>query len=207
MILLLIFTLLILAFTVYIFVIRPWHLHWGANAQEVKMILPGDEIISKPDFNATRSISINATTDNIWKWIIQIGSKRAGWYSIDWMDNAGIPSSNKILHEFQHIENGQFIPFTPDQKNGMWVSEFRENEYILWTDKKGMATWLWYIYVDSDNSTRLLTRLRTKYVWKGFWIIYYLIYDFGDIVMMSRCMKGIKKRAENRDTNLKSIMV
>jgi len=79
----------------------------------------------------------------------------------------------------------------------LWVSDFKEYQYILWTDKKGMATWLWYIYKDSENNTRLLTRLRTKYVWKGFWIIYYLIYDFGDIVMMSRCMKGIKKRAEN----------
>ena len=199
MILLLIFTLLILSFTVYILLIRPWHLHWGASNEEVKMILPGDEIVSKPDFNATRGISINATADNIWKWIVQIGSKRAGWYSIDWMDNAGIPSSSEILPEFQHIETGQFIPFTPDQKNGMWVSDFRVNEYILWTDKKGMATWLWYIYNDSENNTRLLTRLRTKYIWKGFWVIYYLIYDFGDIVMMSRCMKGIKKRAENRE--------
>lgn len=202
MILLFIFIILICITAVYIFLIRPWHLHWGAKVQEVKMILPGDEIVSKPDFNATRGISIHATADNIWKWIIQIGSKRAGWYSIDWMDNGGIPSSNKILPEFQHIETGQFIPFTPDQKNGMWVSDFRENEYILWTDKKGMATWLWYIYIDSDNNTRLLTRLRTKYVWKGFWIIYYLIYDFGDIVMMSRCMKGIKKRAENRDIQI-----
>jgi len=197
MILLLIFTLLILAFTVYILFIRPWHLHWGASNEEVKMILPGDEIVSKPDFNATRGISINATADNIWKWIVQIGSKRAGWYSIDWMDNAGIPSSSEILPEFQHIETGQFIPFTPDQKNGLWVSDFKEYQYILWTDKKGMATWLWYIYKDSENNTRLLTRLRTRYVWKGFWVIYYLIYDFGDIVMMSRCMKGIKKRAEN----------
>ncbi|HSO86788.1 MAG TPA: hypothetical protein VLQ91_09575, partial [Draconibacterium sp.] len=57
---------------------------------------------------------------------------------------------------------------------------------------------------DSENNTRLLTRLRTKYVWKGFWIIYYLIYDFGDIVMMSRCMKGIKKRAENWGTQIQN---
>jgi len=204
MILLLIFTLLILSFTVYILLIRPWHLHWGASNEEVKMILPGDEIVLKPDFNATRGISINATADNIWKWIVQIGSKRAGWYSIDWMDNAGIPSSSEILPEFQHIETGQFIPFTPDQKNGMWVNDFRENEYILWTDKKGMATWLWYIYKDSENNTRLLTRLRTRYVWKGFWVIYYLIYDFGDIVMMSRCMKGIKKRAENWEIQIQN---
>ena len=52
-------------------------------------------------------------------------------------------------------------------------------------------------YPVDEKQTRLLTRLRTKYVWKGLWIIFYLLYDFGDIVMMSKCMKGIKLRAEN----------
>jgi len=181
---------------IYIFIIRPWHLKWGATKNEVKLSLPGDEIVKKPDFNATRGISIAATPEEIWKWIIQIGSKRAGWYSIDWMDNDGIPSSNRILPEFQNIEVGQFIPFTPDQKNGMWVKDFKPHEYILWIDKAGRASWLWYIYINEAGESRLITRLRTKYVWNSLWIIYYLIYDFGDIVMMKKCMKGIKQRAE-----------
>jgi hypothetical protein len=79
----------------------------------------------------------------------------------------------------------------------MWVKEFKEHEYMLWVDKDGRATWLWYLYPVDKNQSRLLTRLRTKYVWKGFWIIYYLLYDVGDIVMMRTCMKGIKKRAEH----------
>jgi hypothetical protein len=181
----------------YLLVIRPWHLKWGATKEELMLEFPGDNNVHKPNFNATRGITIHSTPELVWRWIIQIGSKRAGWYSIDWMDNAGIKSSDKILPEFQKIEVGQFIPFTPDQKNGMWVKEFRENEYIFWVDKDGRATWLWYLYPVDEKQTRLLTRLRTKYVWKGFWIIYYLLYDFGDIVMMSKCMKGIKLRAEN----------
>jgi hypothetical protein len=84
----------------YLLVIRPWHLRWGATDKEVMLFLPGDNLVANPDFNATRGISIAATPQVIWKWIIQIGSKRAGWYSIDWMDNAGIKSSEKILPEF-----------------------------------------------------------------------------------------------------------
>ena len=181
---------------IYIFIIRPWHLKLGATTKEVKLGLPGDEIVKKPDFNATRGIFISAPQKEIWKWIIQIGSRRAGWYSIDWMDNAGIKSSNDILPEFQLIEIGQFIPFTPDQKNGLWVKEYKEYEYILWSDKENKASWLWYLYTNQDNKTRLITRLRTKYAWKSIWIIYYLIYDIGDIIMMRKCMNGIKKRAE-----------
>jgi len=181
---------------VYVAVLRPLHLRWGAKDEEVKMTLPGDTMVEKPDFNATRCISIHASPDEIWKWIIQIGSKRAGWYSIDWIDNGGVPSSRGILPEFQTITEGQFIPFTPDQKNGMWVKGFSENDYILWTDKDGRATWLWKIIPSGPDSSRLITRLRTRYVWKSFWVIYYLFYDFGDIVIMSKCMKGIKQRAE-----------
>ena len=184
----------------YLLVLRPWHLRWGVTDIDFALSLPADSLVTNPDFNATRGITINSTPEEIWKWIIQIGSRRAGWYSIDWMDNAGIKSSNELLPEFQRIEIGQFIPFTPDQKNGMWVKEFKENEYILWVDKDGRATWLWYLYPVDEKQTRLLTRLRTKYVWKGFWIIYYLLYDFGDIVMMSKCMKGIKWRAEQTNS-------
>lgn len=179
----------------YVFIIRPWQLHWGATPDEVRLSLPGDNLVSKPDFVATRAISIKASPEVIWKWIIQIGSKRAGWYSIDWIDNAGIKSSNSILPQFQQIEVGQFIPFTPDQKNGMWVKEFKRPEYILWFDTIGKATWLWLIIPTRDGA-RLLTRLRTKYNWKGFWILYYLLFDVGDIIMMRKCLTGIRERAE-----------
>ena len=181
---------------IYLFILRPWQLHWGATREEVQLELPGDNFVVRPNFNATRAITINSAADSIWRWLIQIGSGRAGWYSIDWIDNGGSKSADRILPQFQKVEEGQFIPFTPNQKNGMWVDSYKEFEYILWRDKEGKATWLWYMIPLSQSRTRLLTRLRSKYVWKGFWIIYYLIADFGDIIMMTKCMKGIKKRAE-----------
>ena len=190
--------IIVVLLIIYVRIIRPRQLRWGATSTEVAFVLPGDGIVKKPDFHATRSISISAAAEEIWKWIVQIGSKRAGWYSIDWIDNANIPSSLEILPEFQNIEIGQFIPFTPDQKHGMWVKDYKPYEYILWTDEAGKATWLWYIYENEVGETRLITRPRTKYDWTSVWIVYYLLYDAGDIVMMKRCMKGIKERAEKR---------
>ena len=160
------------------------------------MSLAGDDIVLKPHFIATRAITIDAPPDQVWPWIIQIGSNRAGWYSLDQIDNAGVPSTEEILPEFQKIELDYFIPFTPDQKNGMWVKEFRHPEYILWWDHKGNGTWGWYLQPGDRGHTRLITRLRTRYDFSFPWVIYYLIYDFGDIVMMRKCMLGIKGRAE-----------
>jgi hypothetical protein len=128
----------------YFLVIRPWQTTWGATKEEVRQALAGDDIVTEPHFVATRAVTINAPPSEVWKWIIQIGSARAGFYSLDWMDNAGVASSREILPQFQKIEKDYFIPFTPNQKNGMWVKEYKDQEYILWWDKKGNGTWGWF---------------------------------------------------------------
>jgi hypothetical protein len=190
---------LILLCLIYIFAIRPWILTWGATREEIRRALPGDDLVVKPHFIATRAVTIQAPAAEVWKWIIQIGSARAGWYSLDWIDNAGVPSSRELLPEFQKIELDYFIPFTPDQKNGMWVQAYREPEYILWWDKKGQGTWGWYLSQEKEGTTRLVTRLRTSYDFSFPWVIYYSLYDFGDIIMMRKCMLGIKERAEQHE--------
>jgi len=189
----------------YLLVIRPRTLTWGATHQEVLYRLTGNDIVKKPHFNATRAVTINAPSNEIWKWIIQIGTARAGWYSIDWIDNKGVPSSNEIIPEFQKIEEGYFIPFTPNQKNGMWVKEYIENEYILWWDKKGNFTWGWFLKQTKNNQTRLLTRIRIRYNFSFHRILFYILTDIGDIIMMRKCMLGIKERAENNFRKIKSV--
>jgi len=68
---------------------------------------------------------------------------------------------------------------------------------MLWWDRKGEATWAWGLYPQSERHTRLISRLRMRYAWISPMIIYYLIQDVGNIVMMRKCMLGIKQRAES----------
>lgn len=196
----LLYALLVLALVIvlYLTVIRPRQLTWGASPEEAASTLHGDDIVQTPHFVATRAITIQAPPAEVWQWIVQIGSGRAGWYSLDFLDNGNVPSSREILPQFQQISLDHYVPFTPDQKNGMWVKAFAEADYILWWDQKGNATWGWYLAATGDGATRLITRLRTRYDLTFPWVIYFAIYDFGDIVMMSKCMKGIKARAERR---------
>ncbi len=194
------YALFVLALVValYLSVIRPRQLTWGATRSEAARNLIGDDIVQRPHFVATRAITIQAPPAEVWQWIVQIGSGRAGWYSLDFLDNGNVPSSREILPQFQQISLGYHIPFTPDQKNGMWVKAYAESDYILWWDQKGKATWGWYLAATGGGATRLITRLRTRYDLTFPWMLYYAIYDFGDIVMMSNCMRGIKARAEQR---------
>jgi len=180
----------------YLAIFRPWQLRWGATDEEVERAMPGDNIVDKPSFNATRAVTINAPAENIYPWIVQMGVNRAGWYSYDLLDNLARPSAEVILPEHQNIQVGDLIPMSPDGKQGLWVKEFSNAEWMLWWDKIGDNSWVWGIYPEGESRSRLVTRVRVKYRWFSPAILFNLIIEFFDILMMHKCMLGIKRRAE-----------
>lgn len=188
--------LLVLA-VFYLAIFRPWQLRWGATDEEVKRSMPGDNIVDKPSFNATRAVTINAPAENIYPWIVQMGVNRAGWYSYDLLDNLARPSAEVILPKHQNIQVGDLIPMSPDGKQGIWVKDFRTTEWMLWWDKIGDTSWVWVIYSEGKSYSRLVTRVRVKYRWFSPAILFNLIIEFFDILMMRKCMLGIKRRAED----------
>jgi hypothetical protein len=180
----------------YLTLIRPWQLRWGASDEEMARDMPGDAIVASPSFNATRAVTVNAPAENIYPWIVQVGMTRAGWYSYDLLDNLARPSAEEILLEHQTIQIGDVIPMSPDGKQGMHVYDFLENKWMLWWDNLGDSTWVWDIYPLGENQSRLVTRVRMKYRWFSPAILFSLLIEFFDIVMMRKCMLGIKRRAE-----------
>jgi hypothetical protein len=91
---------------------RHWHLRWGATDAEVVSAMPGDEIVPDASFTATRAITIAALPEEVWPWIVQIGTGRAGFYSYDLFDNAARPSADRILPEFQETQMGDWVPMS-----------------------------------------------------------------------------------------------
>lgn len=81
--------------------VRRWHLHWGATDEEVRSAMPGDGLITRPRFTATRAISVRACAADVWPWIVQMGYRRAGFYTYALLDNAGHDSADTILPQYQ----------------------------------------------------------------------------------------------------------
>jgi hypothetical protein len=102
-----IFIFFVIAIGFFQFVYRPWQVRWGATDEEVNRSMVGDDIVQNPNFNATRAVTIDAPPEDIWPWITQIGYKKAGFYSHDWLDNDRIPSANKIIPEFPDPKGGR----------------------------------------------------------------------------------------------------
>lgn len=180
----------------YVRWLRPWQLTWGATDAEVAAALPGDEVVDRPSFTATRAVSIAAPPECIYPWLVQMGVGRAGWYSYDLLDNLARPSATEILPEHQQIDVGDVVPMSPDGKQGMRVLDFRKDASLLWWDGVGESTWAWSIEHRGDSTSRLISRVRMHYRWLSPSILFGLLVEFFDLAMMRRAMLGIKQRAE-----------
>jgi hypothetical protein len=194
--LLIIFLLIVVFFIVYFGWLRAWQLRWGATDEELSRSMPGDDIVPAPSFDATRAVTVNAPPQDIFPWIVQMGVTRAGWYSYDLLDNLGRPSATTILPEFQPIKVDDLIAMSPDGKQGLNVKDFKPDEWILWWDKNGATSWVWGFYSVTETQTRLVTRVRVKYNFLSLDVFFNLLIEFFDIIMMRKCMLGIKERAE-----------
>jgi hypothetical protein len=188
----------VLVGVLFVALYRPWQLRWGATRDELARTMPGDEIVHRPTFDATRAVTINARPEDIWPWLVQIGFGRAGWYTYDLLDNLARHSAENIIPEFQHIEAGDLVPLGPGKGSGLWVKEVVPNRSMLWWNKKNdQTTWVWGLYPLPDGTTRLVTRVRAPYsLAQPLSLVWIPLYELADFPMMRKCLLGIKRRAE-----------
>lgn len=189
-------TTLAVLFLLYVGYLREWQMNWGANDEEIKRYMIGDELLDDPEFNTTRVVEIQAPPEEVWPWIVQMGYKRGGFYNFDMLDNAGQPSADRIITELQNLEVGDSIlPL-------LTVKNIIPNKSMLWRFSEGAggwenATWCWGLYKTENHNTRLVSRLRQKYNSDS--LLESLMYGFQEITeifMMRTCLLGIKRRVE-----------
>jgi hypothetical protein len=185
---------------------------WGATSEEVARALPGDDGVPSPQIASTRAIPIHAPVTTVWPWLVQMGWKKAGWYSYDRIDNEGIPSAGRIVPELQDLQVGDVVP--EGAEVGWTVEALEPNRLLLLTAHAPMAgvdwvqrrdsSWLFLLDEIGQEDTRLIERSRTslrmndhtllgKFLARRFGT---LLLISGDFVMARRQMQGIKRRAE-----------
>jgi hypothetical protein len=97
---------------VFLLVLHPWLMTWGATPEEQQLALPGDGD-SAPAAYFTRAITIEAPASAVWPWLLQIGQDRAGFYSNDWLENlafADIHNADVLRPEWQQRALGDRVP-------------------------------------------------------------------------------------------------
>lgn len=193
---------------VYLALLRPWQLRWGATADEAHRDLPGDDLVAHYLFEATRAVSIAAPPDRVWPWIVQMGTGRGGFYALDFADNAMHRSANSIRPELQHLKVGDVMPTAPGG-DGFTVTHLDpERLLVLHIPQavagraRGAVVVILALAPTSDGGTRLLCRLRADIGPTVASRLYGLLFEAGDFVMVRLMLAGIKSRAERPPPHL-----
>jgi hypothetical protein len=66
------------------------------DSREDERPLPGDALLPDATATLTHGITIDASPARIWPWLVQMGGGRAGFYSLDALDNANRPSAREL---------------------------------------------------------------------------------------------------------------
>ena len=196
--------LLTALFTVTLSVIPTW----GAAEQEIVRSLPGDELTSHPDLLWTNAITVNASLDEVWPWIAQIGDNRGGFYSYTFIENrvgaltgaedyhAVYINANGIHPEWQNPQPGE-----PLIQGSLKVRQVEQGRYLLAESiQPSPFLWIWCWYVEpatGDTATRLLSRfaIEVPETMTANPVMDFML-NVGGFVMHQNMMQSIKLRAE-----------
>lgn len=186
--------------------LRPWHSRWGATDAETTAPMPGDDLVAGCQYRTTRAITIHAQPHHVWPWLVQVGLGRAGFYSLDLLDNLARPSATTILPQYQDLTVGQWVPMspTPSAATAFTVHSLEPERLLVWA--KPDSTWVWQLADIGAGSTRVVTRIRTRYelARPAAAALSVLLMEVGDFAMLRAMLLGIKNRAERRASEHRS---
>jgi hypothetical protein len=210
--------LLVLALVVVPLLAQPWYQNWGATPAEAKAPLPGDELVPHPKAVSTRAVTIDAPPEVVWPWIVQVGMKRAGWYTYDWFyDMTGSSgfvdghSSDRIVPVLQNVKLGDTISI--NSAIGYKVAVLDEPRAFVLLSRGGAkpgetyelghepaeymnTTMGWVLEPLPGNRTRLILRILADGAGTAHTITSAPPLEMGGGVMSRANLLGIKQRAE-----------
>ena len=160
----------------------------GATRDEARRSLPGDDLVPGPKSGYTQAITIRAPKSDVWPWLVQIGYKRAGWYTHDFLHRlVGIAgcvddercSAKRIIPELQDLGLGDVIEIAPGMgyavvglepeqvmvlqstlDTSKWESASNDDPL---PEKYLRSSWVWFLEEMGPKTTRLIVRVRNDH--------------------------------------------
>lgn len=188
--------------------------HGTPESREDERPLPGDELLPDAAEQVTHGVTISAKPEAIWPWLVQMGCRRAGFYSVDALDNGGVPSAREIHPELAQIRVGEILPATPEGDEGFEVLHIEPNRALVLgglhdgeAEKQvpfasarpaafWQVTWAFVLEPLDERTTRLHVRARVAFPESGklhaAWIR--LVHHF----METAQLRNLAARAEGR---------
>jgi hypothetical protein len=196
--------------------LRPWMSTWGSTPEERREPLPGDDVVDAVMTHCTKAVTIDAPPERVWPWLVQIGDRRAGFYSHDWIERFVFPgtvhyvertrSATRIHPELQDVHVGDRIDTGSigRMRFGNPVTVLEPNRALV------IGTWAFVLRRLPGDRTRLLVRERDGGYLRpmvprrfglaraALGVVDYVVGDPLHFLMERRMMLGLKERSERR---------
>jgi hypothetical protein len=158
--------------------LRNWCLRWGTTDTEVHATLPGDALFPGYASEATHAITIHASPQKIWPWLMQVGQDRSGFYSYTFLEDAfgcEMPKVEHLVPEWKPRTPGETVWFcNPKRYSGQGkmipavVDTDRAFAMVTPNDWSSLQNgghaqegiWSFTLQPSTDGQTRLIARIR-----------------------------------------------
>lgn len=171
---------------------------WGATEAEVARTYPCDTWVDGPAAQCWRAVTISASPEVVWSWLIQV---RQAPYSYDWIDNLGRRSPQLPLqlpdpHPGERFTTAAaFVPLG----TVLAVKPYKE----LTAEIAGVLM-SYVLEPAEDGQTRLLLKI-AKARWTGVLAplsdLVAPVLSLGDLIMARRQLLNFKRLAEHAMRN------
>lgn len=185
---------------VAIMLLMPWMDRWGATDNEITAWYTGDDLVPSPRITYTRAVSVNASAEEIYPWIVQLGAEKGGMYSYSWFETnilrCELINADRIHEEWQGLKVGDQVKMCPGTSGppAYDVAMLEPNRaMVLGHQENGqwLELWQFILVPQGDGTTRLVARGRTTMsgtLWD--------VIRPGQFIMERGMLLGIKERAE-----------
>ncbi len=186
---------------------RPWMERWGSTAEERARRIAGDELAPDAE-QQTHAITIHASPQAVWPWLVQMGQGRAGFYSHDRLERlagAAIRNADAIHPEWQHLATGDLVrtyrPIPRLEPLG-WIVAAVEPTRVLVVhepERDGIINSSWALVLERHGeSTRLLSRWRFRHRGAAHTAFKWFVFDPAHFIMETGVLHGLKTRVERQ---------
>ena len=199
---------------VYHFIIRPWMLDWGAPARIEDRNLSGDYFTGGP--RHTRAVLIQASPQEIWPWILQLGQERGGFYSYTWLENIFFADMHNVYVMKSELQQPRITGDTiwlasRNNYSGKgyqivaqvithraFVMVSGEDYARIQSDEKANGSWAIYLYPESDGSTWLIARSSGGPTTVTQQLLRYFTFELPHFIMEQKMLRTIRLLAEKK---------
>lgn len=112
-----------------------------------------------------QAFTLDASPDQVWPWLVQLGKRRAGWYLPQWFERL-VPRSRRALRHLdpRHLALavGDVIPDWGGRDETFTVAELVADRHLVHTSVRGRTHLSWCLHLApvAGGRTRVHLRLR-----------------------------------------------